>query len=1057
MPAILRRLLILLACLFVARLAHADTDIALFKSFAGNVNFVGAEKTLRKASNNTDPCSIYSASETTTATLRGIPASAKILSAQLYWAASGTTTDYQVTFDGTPITAPANRQYTSATVGYDFFSGAYDITAQVTAKRNASYTFKDLSITNSSKWCNVQGVVGGWAMLVVYSLPTETFRVLNIYEGFKYIQNSSISLTLSNFEIPPLTSGQTGRVAHITWEGDDTLGSTTSQGEFLTFNGTSMSNATNPAGNQFNSKSTIDGIDEVSYGIDFDSYTVSSPIIKAGQTSATTVYRSDQDLVLLSVEVISVPNTPVTDLGITLSRDQTLALGQTAIYTASVKNYGPAADPGTVQVVDDLPANLGYVYGGGDGWSCSVSGQRVTCNYTQPLDVGATAPPLEITVMVKVMAASISNTVTVSGSQFDNQMNNNTATDTSNVTVPPYVFTNAVCSNNVAFGTASQCGFINWNNAIAGDVIGPFYITLLNSSGVPTRASTSVDTTISVRFGMSCVNPATGSAELAYFPDSATQLPKCADNGATPASWSGYKTYTVKANEPTARTAITFNYYDVGRVRLYMQDNAQKLGGSGSVVMKPLTVDMEVFKTVAGVRTDNPAATVPSGPKFVAAGEPFTIQVGVRTRDKNGAKYFAQNFGRESPARTVDFSLIAGEESAGVTFPEMAKDPADPDQALELTGSLGAFSLGRSSGTFSFGEVGIIKATASMKGNDYLGTGSVGGSSTNIGRFTPDHFNTVLDHSDALGPIMPCTDALNCSDETAGMVYSQRPFNVVVTAYDVNNNLLQNYRGRFSRDIYLCGAGNQTLSPPAGGICPAVVAGTVAPAGSLRSGTTLPVLAADPNRPPKAYRDAMSATINYYLPNPYNAAAASAAASGQTQPTLIYVRATDTDGVSSLYGVSPARDLVEGSVVVVNGRVFLPNVFGSELQYLPVNFKAQYWSGTQWVLSSQDGSNVIDTSRLVFSNCKKNLAASGTVCKNVLGAMNPAVIALSQGQGRFLLSRTGAGNAGTADFRFSDPANTDPLNWTVWLPTTIGRATFGVYRNSPVTYVRELY
>jgi uncharacterized repeat protein (TIGR01451 family) len=611
--------------------ACADTTIALFKSFAGNVNFVGAERTLRKAANTSNPCTVYAANETTDATISGIPATAKILSAQLYWAASGTTTDYSVVFEGKSISAPAARQYKSATVGYDFFSGAYDITAEVTAKRNAKYTFSGLTINNAAKWCDVQAVLGGWAMIVVYSLPSETFRVLNIYEGFQYIQYSSVTLSLSNFKIPPLTT-QTGRVAHITWEGDATL-SSTSNGEFLTFNGNSMSNSVNPPGNQFNSVSTIAGTDSASYGIDYDSYTVGSPIIQAGQTSATTVYRSDQDLVLLSAEVIAVPNTPVTDLGITISRDQAPTLGQTMVYTVNVTNYGPAAEPGSVQVVDTLPSQLSLVYVGGDGWSCSQAGQKVTCNYNTPLDVGASAPPLLLTVMVNAVTNSLSNTVSVSGSEFDNQMSNNSATDTAAVEVAPYVFTQSRCSKGVAFGSAGQCQFLDWKSTIAGDDV-PVYVTLLNASGVPTAPSNTLATVVSMRFGLSCQNPTKGSAEFASFPDRGALLPKCAENSATPSGtqWSTYRLLTVDAGQASISSPLTFNYFDVGRIKLFMQDAGGKTGASGPVVMRPYMLEMEVFKTATdGTRTDNPGAATAAGARFAAAGEPFTIRVGVRT------------------------------------------------------------------------------------------------------------------------------------------------------------------------------------------------------------------------------------------------------------------------------------------------------------------------------------------------------------------------------------------------------------------------------------------
>src|SRR5690348_15537443 len=87
------------ACLMlVQRTAWADTTPTLYSSFAGYVNFVGAEKTLRLADNNTDACSVASSSTTTSTTLSGIPSTATIKAAYLYWSGSGSTPDYTVNF-----------------------------------------------------------------------------------------------------------------------------------------------------------------------------------------------------------------------------------------------------------------------------------------------------------------------------------------------------------------------------------------------------------------------------------------------------------------------------------------------------------------------------------------------------------------------------------------------------------------------------------------------------------------------------------------------------------------------------------------------------------------------------------------------------------------------------------------------------------------------------------------------------------------------------------------------------------------------------------------------
>lgn len=98
-------LLFLLVCM--GSFARADVTPTLLESYAGYVNFVGTAKSIRTQPNTSNPCSVTTGN--TTASITGIPTSATILKAYLYWAGSGTTPDYTVTFEGSSVTAV--RQY----------------------------------------------------------------------------------------------------------------------------------------------------------------------------------------------------------------------------------------------------------------------------------------------------------------------------------------------------------------------------------------------------------------------------------------------------------------------------------------------------------------------------------------------------------------------------------------------------------------------------------------------------------------------------------------------------------------------------------------------------------------------------------------------------------------------------------------------------------------------------------------------------------------------------------------------------------------------------------
>lgn len=422
-------LILCFVLLFGWRVSSADTMPTLFNSFAGNINFIGTQKTLRTQADGGNSCAINTG--TTTATLAGLPAGATIRAAYLYWAASGDTPDYNVTFEGDAVAAAATRRYTSTFnnggTDFNYFSGVVDVTATVAAKGNGSYSFAGLTVDNGNPWCGSSAVMGGWALLVMYSHASEDFRVINVYEGFQYFRGSSITLTPSNFQIP--VSPINGKNAHLTWEGD--VGNSAALGGFteqLTFNGNVLSDASNPVNNQFNSVSSINS-DAASYGVDFDAFNISA-YLAAGQTSATTVYSSGGDLVLLSAQVISTTNEPVADLEISMTRNGALTPGQNASYTLSVINNGPLIEPGPIRIVDTLPAGLSYGSAAGSGWSCSAALQVVTCDLTASLASGVSAPALTLTVAVSGGASGlISNSATVSGQAFDNISWNDTATD----------------------------------------------------------------------------------------------------------------------------------------------------------------------------------------------------------------------------------------------------------------------------------------------------------------------------------------------------------------------------------------------------------------------------------------------------------------------------------------------------------------------------------------------------------------------------------------------------------------------------------------------------
>ncbi len=412
-------------------------------TFSGNLDFQVVGATLRTASNGSNACSVTSSNS---ATLSSIPAGSNVVAAYLYWAGSGSTADYDVRLNGTPISADRtfSEAYTASGYNLQYFSGFEDVTSLVSG--NGTYTFSDLSVTNTDQgggenYCSVQAVVAGWGMVVIYENPAEPLRVINMFDGFEQFRGSQIDLTPSNFVIP--TSPIDGKIGVLSWEGD-VQNSAPLNGvtENLVFDGESVAPAAltdglNPLNNQFNS--TINDVgSSSSWGFDLDTYDISS-YLRAGDTTADTTYASGGDLVFLSLQIVSVTSAPAADLAITKSHTGNFSTAATNEWAIDVTNNGPSPETALVTVTDTLAAGLTYTgFNSTDAnWTCSAAGQDVTCTHPGPIASGAALATLNIEVDADVSTMpSVANTASVSSPTFDYRSSNDTASDTANVLEP---------------------------------------------------------------------------------------------------------------------------------------------------------------------------------------------------------------------------------------------------------------------------------------------------------------------------------------------------------------------------------------------------------------------------------------------------------------------------------------------------------------------------------------------------------------------------------------------------------------------------------------------
>ncbi len=455
--------------------------------------------------------------------------------------------------------------------------------------------------------------------------------------------------------------------------------------------------------------------------------------------------------------------------------------------------------------------------------------------------------------------------------------------------------------------------------------------------------------------------------------------------------------------------ATTLQYADVGQMSL----NATYTGSAG-------TGDVGLVMTGSGSFIAAPASfafsAITAAP--IKAGTNFNATVTVR--NAAATPVAAPNFGKETAPEGVTLS-----------FSKYQPTGAGAVNGI-FSGSVGAFSNGVATATnLNWSEVGTIDLTATLTSGSYLGSGFTATGTTGttgaVGRFIPDHFDTAI-----INGCMGC-----------GFTYSGQPFTVTVTAKNglVTPTTTVNYDGTASTSPNFAKA--VTLSA-----WDAVTGATQNPGpGSLLPPSNIAVALT-------AFSQGM-ASLNTAVTMPFYTFT-----TVPTIPTIIRVRAVDTDNVTSLR--VPLLSSTEGQPEIRSGRIKISNAHGSELLQLPIAVTAQYWNAlSNYVTSTTDSSSSFvvvtppATSAVNFGNYQKNLT---TV--SVVGS--PKTVTFSSGVGGFNLAAPGAGNNGSVDM--SIPALTGascyvvPIPLGCYLPSNTARATFGVYKGgNEFIYLRENY
>ena len=397
----------------------------------------------------------------------------------------------------------------------------------------------------------------------------------------------------------------------------------------------------------------------------------------------------------------------------------------------------------------------------------------------------------------------------------------------------------------------------------------------------------------------------------------------------------------------------------------------------------------------------------------------------------NAAGAVTANFGRETTAQTV----LLGNTFVAPTF-SGAANPA-------VAGSL-AFNNGNGVGTassLSWAEAGTIRFTATMA--TYLGAAppAVNGiippfttGASNSVQFIPHHFVTEVPGSEP----MPCKAPLSCA--AGSFIYAQQPFKLRVTAQNAANGTTLNFDGRdtaLTAQVALRAydaATGLTAFPPA------------APSGSRLSDGAAAQTTVTGIAPASFTAGVASSQIAYRFPGAYAVPAGTVALA---PPTDVLLRATTTYAGGTVVTSAPSDAGTEAKLTVLTGRIMVPNSYGSERLPIRLPVQVQYWNGS-WLGNVSDSVTQFGSAGVTLANCSKGLTSGAGACNGLVKVQNGTytvtggVLPSPNGQ----LPLLAPGVAGSVDVSVSG---------LPYLPSTVGRAVFGVFKSGPVIYLRELY
>ncbi|MEO6975337.1 MAG: LamG domain-containing protein, partial [Gallionella sp.] len=323
--------------------------------------------------------------------------------------------------------------------------------------------------------------------------------------------------------------------------------------------------------------------------------------------------------------------------------------------------------------------------------------------------------------------------------------------------------------------TSNTAGFIVSNSAtgsaytipsqVSGIATPSLYLRALQTSTTNPAVCTPaiIGSTTSVNMGYTCNNPTTCQA------GNLTTINATTIAGSPNSNPKQYSTPVSLTFDSNGSAPITARYDDVGQITLNANATVTPFSGATPVALTGSSNAIFVAPHHFGI------SSVTTAP--IKAGNNFSATVTAY----NGLAIptVTKNFGLESPAQSVVVSYTkcqpTGTNSSPGSFSGSVTLPF-------ASGSATASNL-------NWSEVGngdVLATNSNYLSSGLSATGNTGTGGTvcngagNVGRFIPDHFDTIV--TLASGVPMPCPSGLTCPTQYSGFVYSGQTFTVNVYA-----------------------------------------------------------------------------------------------------------------------------------------------------------------------------------------------------------------------------------------------------------------------------------